>query len=167
MTKIFKYSLILLILYKLIKHYFSFKLTVKKTKIVYFKYIEKEDPVSHFIRGCLAVKFQNFRLAYWHFLKFKASIEEKSEVINYHQCIDININFCIKPIPFVKKPINKSGSFIFYLLIELLGNTRMTNYEGIYEDLDKSLLTLNYFPTNIKTIDKSIDTYISKNQIYK
>jgi hypothetical protein len=126
------------------------------SKIAYIKYINKDDPQSNFIKGCLSINFQNFKLAQWHFLKAKNHVSDKNETFNIKKFIDVNLQFCNKPLFWINKPINKSGSTLFYILIKLFGNKRMTNYNCINEDFNNCESILKTTPMNLEKVNEII-----------
>jgi len=122
--------------------------------------LDKDDLQSNFIKGCLSINFQNFKLAQWHFLKAKNPASDKNEIFYNQEFIDVNLQFCSKPLSWINKPINKSGSTLYYILIEMIGNIRMSKYDGINEDLNESIAVSKIFPINLETVDSIIQSSV-------
>lgn len=156
MLKYFIFGFIIFLIFKIIQKYFVYNSLELHFKNIYIKYIDLDDPKNHFIKGCLAINFQNLILAKWHFLKAKNLVFDEYEFFNYQIAIDKNLQFCDKPLPWINKPIDKSGSTLFHILINLFGNQRMPNYDGIQEDLKESISMAKYIPMNLNRINNVI-----------
>jgi hypothetical protein len=129
------------ILIRLIRSMTRFSEQTYAAQRAYAKYKDNDDIDSLYKKAILAMLMQNFQAAWvlFHKVKLKMLFDPTLITIVEQGNIDLNMEFCRKPLPWIKETRNKQNSYLTYLLLERFGELRSYSYPGIDEDLNSAI----------------------------
>jgi hypothetical protein len=129
------------ILFRLIRSFTRFSEQTYAAQRAYAKYKDNDSIDSLYKKANLAMLIQNFQIAWvlFHKVKLKMLSNPTEATIAEMSNVDLNIDFCQKPLPWINGTRNKQNSYFTYFMLERFGGLRSYSYPGINEDMNSAI----------------------------